>query len=92
MKKEDFIKNELVRSSIFYHFIIIGEATNTLSDDIKKSYHHVNWRDIIDFRDFIVHKYFGYDYDIIWSTIIEDLPEYRKQIEEIIKNESLEIE
>jgi len=92
MKKEDFIQNELVRTSIFYHFIIIGEATNNISVDIKMLYSDVDWKEIVDVGIYFVKKYYAYDYDIIWSTMVEELPEYRKQIEEIIQNENLEID
>ena len=87
VKKEEFIQDELLRSSLFFHLIIIGEATSKISQDIKMAYPHTDWRDIVDFRNFMVHKYFGYDYDTIWSTMINDLPEYRDDIERIIMNE-----
>jgi uncharacterized protein with HEPN domain len=92
IEKEEFRNNELIRSSIFYHFIIIGEATNNISRDIKISYSHIDWREIVDVGIYFIKKYYAYDYDIIWNTMVEYLPEYRNQIEVIIKNENLEID
>jgi len=38
-------------------------------------------------RNILVHEYFGVRLEIIWRTIGERLPELRKQIEEILKEE-----
>lgn len=35
-------------------------------------------------RDVLIHEYFGIDYDIVWSVIVEDIPELKKGIEKII--------
>lgn len=35
-------------------------------------------------RNKIIHEYFGVDEEILWKTIKEDLPVFKKQIEEII--------
>ena len=38
-------------------------------------------------RNILVHEYFGVRLEIIWKTIRERLPELRKQIEGILKEE-----
>jgi len=40
---------------------IIGEAVNNLSDEIKLRYTEVKWQDIKDFRNILIHEYFGVD-------------------------------
>jgi len=37
-------------------------------------------------RNRLIHNYFSIDYGIVWKTASEDLPELKKQIEELIKD------
>ena len=37
-------------------------------------------------RDKLIHDYFGVDYEIIWKTITDKLPQFAKDIELLIKN------
>lgn len=36
-------------------------------------------------RDKLIHDYFGVDYEIVYKTIKDKLPEFKKQIEEILQ-------
>ena len=36
-------------------------------------------------RNFLIHEYFGVDLGIVWKTVKEDLPKFKKQVAEIIK-------
>jgi len=38
-------------------------------------------------RNKISHEYFGVDYEIIWDVAVNYLPENKKQIEAILKDE-----
>ncbi len=39
--------------------IVIGEAAARLSDEFKTRYSKVEWRDIVAFRNILVHAYFS---------------------------------
>jgi len=38
-------------------------------------------------RDRLIHVYFGVDYQLVWMTIKERLPQVKPQIQEILKQE-----
>ena len=71
---DDFIKDRKTYSAVIREFEIIGEATKHLPDEITNKYNHISWRDIKDFRNLLIHEYFGVDFEIVWNTIKEDLP------------------
>ena len=66
--------------------------------DLYRCYVHVcllrdqllekNYQEVVDFRNQIIHAYFGIDQDIVWEIINNDL----KHFEQIIKSLILNIE
>ena len=90
---EDYVKNvdfdtfysdRKTYSATIREFEIIGEAVGKIIDYLEKD-SSVNWRDIKDFRNFLIHEYFGVDFEIVWQTIEEDLPKLKVSINRLIK-------
>ncbi len=79
--KEDFKTIDAVERN----FEIIGEAVKNLPDRIKAKYPIVPFKQVAGMRDKLIHDYFGVDYEIIYKTIKDKLPEFKSQIEKIIK-------
>lgn len=69
-----FSHDRMRYSAVIREFEIIGEAAGKLSDALKDQYPQVNWQDIKDFRNILIHEYFGIDLEIIWNVILDDLP------------------
>jgi len=63
------------RFAVERNFEIIGEAAARKSEDFKMSHPEIEWRILKDFRNFIIHEYFGINNEIIWDTIQIRLPE-----------------
>ena len=63
MKREEFIWNKLVRSAVVRQLEIIGEASGSVSEELKSQYASIPWRIIKDFRNVLAHHYFGVDYN-----------------------------
>ena len=82
---EKFCNDRKTYSAVIREFEIIGEAVGKLPDDVKQRYHDVEWQDIKDFRNLLMHEYFGVDLEIVWKVIEEDLPGLLKTINEVMK-------
>ena len=82
---EGFSESRLVYSATIREFEIIGEATIHLSDELLSNYNTIAWRDLKDFRNILIHEYFGVDHQIVWNTIINDLPPLREVISLMIE-------
>jgi len=56
-----------------------------LSNELKSRHPNIPFKQIAGMRDKLIHDYFGIDYEIVWHTIQNKLPEFFKRIDEIIK-------
>lgn len=57
------------RFAVERNFEIIGEAASKISENYKLSHPEIEWRILKDFRNFIIHEYFGINNEIVWDTI-----------------------
>ncbi|WP_294251983.1 DUF86 domain-containing protein [Propionivibrio sp.] len=69
-----FIGDRMRCAAVIREFEIIGQAVGKLPEAIKSEYPAVPWRDIKDFRNLLVHEYFGVDLEIVWNAIRIELP------------------
>lgn len=78
-----FGSDEKTIDAVIRNLEIIGEAVNQLPKSFKDNYPDIPWRKIIGMRNKVTHEYFGVDWDILWSTIQDRIPELKKQINKI---------
>lgn len=71
---ETFAGDRKTYSATLREFIVIGEAIANIPDEIKAAVPTIEWRLIKDFRNFIVHEYFGVDARIVWDAVRQELP------------------
>lgn len=83
-----FVKDEKTIDAVVRNLSIIGEAVKNFPNELKSKYPQVPWKEIAGTRNKAIHEYFGIDEDILWKTIKEDLPPFKKQISEILKTYS----
>jgi len=81
---DDFVQDERLSRAICRSLEIIGEACNKISPDTRAIYPNIPWREMSDIRNKIIHHYFGVDYDIVWDTVVTDIPQLAKSIHDII--------
>lgn len=81
----DFKKDMLLKDAVFHNLTIIGEAANHLSSSVKVKMPAIEWRKIVDLRNILIHEYFGIDDHIVWSVIIDKLPQLKKEVRSFLK-------
>lgn len=79
-----FMKQGMVQSAVIHQIQIIGEAARRLSPETRSSYSDIPWQDIVGMRHKLVHDYFGVDLKAVWETITNDLPPFKKVIQQIL--------
>ncbi len=65
MNFEDYENDLKTRHAVERNFEIIGEAANRIPQDFKINNTHIEWRVLKDFRNFIIHEYFGINHEIV---------------------------
>jgi len=86
MSFKDFIDDDKTIEAVVWNFEIIGEAANRIPEDFKLSYVEIEWRQMIGFRNRVVHEYFEMDYENLWKIKEENVPELMELIEMLIKD------
>lgn len=84
MTFESYEADSKTKDAVERNFEIIGEATSRIPDDFKKLHTSVEWRIIKDFRNFIIHEYFGINNQIVWDTFQFRLPDLLQEISSLI--------
>ena len=83
--KEQFENSELVQGFVERKLEIIGEATTRIPEEFKEQNTEIAWRKATGMRNILIHMYDEVDFDIVWETITETLPTFKKQIQELLQ-------
>jgi len=49
------------------------------------------WSDIISMRNILVHQYFGIDLNMVWDTVVTEIPVLREDVKKILESEEKEV-
>ena len=69
---------------------IIGEATKRLPTSLRDQYPTIPWRGMAGMRDRIIHGYDVVDYEIVWNTVTQVIPQVRPLLRQILEDYSQE--
>ena len=75
-----FLNDRKTYSATIREYIIIGEAISAIIDLLEERFPDYEWRMVKDFRNFIVHEYFGVDPRIVWDLTIQELPILKEKL------------
>ncbi|GAF83259.1 unnamed protein product [marine sediment metagenome] len=75
--------DDIEKYGILFLLQIIGEAARYLTEDFKENNKQIPWKEIIGFRNFVVHQYMDVKWEVIEKILYSDLPELETKIEKI---------
>ena len=85
-KRADLDNERTLGLAILRCVEIVGEAASRVPVDIQQRYQNIPWPQIIGMRNRLVHGYDIVDYDIVWSTVTQDLPPLVAELEKIVSS------
>ena len=81
----NFMDNRLIRNASVRSLEIIGEAVAALSNEVRIDDSLFQWQDWKDFRNVLIHQYFGIDYQMVYNAIQNDIPILKNEISRLLK-------
>ena len=84
--RRDFEADELIQTYFVHHLQVLGEAAFKLSPDFRDLYHEIPWAKILGMRHILVHDYFRIDFDVVWSTVENDLPDLKRELQATLED------
>ena len=66
---------------------IVGEAARQVSEQTQEMYPQIPWSNIIGMRHRLAHGYDRVSYDILWETVVNNLPPLVQELDDILSGE-----
>lgn len=82
MNKEGFMNDSKTQSAVIMQLAVIGEIVKKVSPKTKET-SDIPWKEIAGFRDRAIHHYFGMDLNVIWDTVVLDIPILKAELKKI---------
>ena len=83
---EAFVADKKSYHAVIYNIMIIGEAANMLTFEFRESHAELQWRQITNMRNFLIHGYHNVEEDLVWEAISVDLNKIREKIVKYLKD------
>ena len=87
-KRADLNSDELLGLGLIRLLEIIGEAAWGISEDLRRRYPKIAWRQMSGMRNRLIHGYFDVNNDLVWETVTIELPPLITEIKTVIKKEA----
>lgn len=82
--RSDLDSDRMLELSLVRLVEIIGEAAARVGTECREKYPSIPWLQIVGMRNRLVHGYDAVDLDVLWDTIIDDLPPLIAELEKIL--------
>ena len=86
ISEDRFMRDATLQRAYTRSLEIIGEAVKGLPEEFRSKYPDMDWKGMAGMRDRLIHHYFGVRLDRVWEVVKEDIPELKKQIQEILES------
>ncbi|MDE0086697.1 MAG: DUF86 domain-containing protein [Candidatus Poribacteria bacterium] len=86
--RKTFETDRMRIDAVIRNLEVIGEVVKQVPDSVRKKYPSVAWRKIAGLRDFLIHKYFDVNLEIVWGVVQSNIPILKTEIQQILKEKS----
>lgn len=88
MTYDEFATTSVIIDAVIRNFEVIGEATKNIPKRIKNRFPEIPWKEAAGFRDVLIHHYFGIDVEAVWDTVQTNIPDFKEQMERVLRAET----
>jgi uncharacterized protein with HEPN domain len=75
------------QDAVIRNIEIIGEAGRQIQQHMPEfvtTHPELPWREMGDIRNRMIHNYFNINFNFVWSTVKDDLPKLKQQIDQLL--------
>ncbi len=87
--RKDYDRDTVLRLALTHLIQVIGEAARRVSPSFRERYPQIPWDAIACMRNKIVHDYMDVDEDIVWDSVVHELPLLVAELKRIVPTENL---
>lgn len=82
--RDDLSSDRMLLLSLVKEIEIIGEAANRISAATRANLPDIPWPDLIGMRHRLIHAYADVNLDVVWTTVIADLPSLIRVLQPVL--------
>ncbi len=83
---DEFISDTLLQDAVVFNLVQIGEIAKTrISDNLIKHQKTIPWKKMYGFRNRLIHDYTNIVIDIVYDTVIDDLPSLISKLKKLLE-------
>lgn len=84
MDFEAYTASKITKDAVVRNFEVLGEAAKAMSEELTITHPEIEWRKLGDFRNILIHQYFGVNHELVWQIKDDFLPETLDFLEQIL--------
>ncbi|MBX3083553.1 MAG: DUF86 domain-containing protein [Anaerolineae bacterium] len=77
--RTEFFQDRKTQNAVIRSYEVIGEIVKCLPGEILADYTNIPWKQIVGFRDFLIHNYDKVDLNFVWNAV-EQLSDLRAAV------------
>ena len=74
------VRDRKTRDAIVFNLAVLGEATKTLSPELRTSTEDIEWRKIAGMRDRLIHGYYAINDRLVAEVVAREIPALKNRI------------
>ena len=82
--RSDLDGNHMLALALIRELEIIGEAGGHTSCECRAQNPQIPWASIVAMRNWLIHAYYTVNLNLVWSTVVNDLPVLLAELEKIV--------
>jgi uncharacterized protein with HEPN domain len=75
-------------TSVIKTIEMIGESASRVSKEVQMAEATIPWKQLVGFRNRLIHVYWDIDFDIVWTVATEQMPLIRSHLQRILNSKS----
>jgi uncharacterized protein with HEPN domain len=83
---EDLSLDRVSQNSIAMEIIQVAELSKKIDQEFSRNHPDIPWRELRGLRNRLVHEYDQIEWDIVFNTVRDDLPLFRKSLVKVIED------